>query len=169
MAGSHGYTAGRFAIELGGKVSGFLSSVAGGERYAEVIEGTDTNGVIDKRLGPRQYEPIVVELGIAAGPDVLTWIGDTLAGKAGLVSGAISMLDYTNKERQRLEWTNGAIAEIVFPEAVSVNKSPATMRITIRAESTRVGAGSNATVGTGITTGTQRGSSTPTSSGACPD
>ena len=108
------YSAARFAIVIDGTPAGFAVSVSGGERFAEVLERPGTGGLVDKHLGPVQFEPIVLEIGAAPGP-LLDWIRDALAGAAKPHSGAISLLDYNNRERQRLEWTNGVLVEIAFP------------------------------------------------------
>ena len=81
------YSAARFAIAIDGTPAGFAVSVSGGERFAEVLERPGTGGLVDKHLGPVQFEPIVLEIGAAPGP-LLDWIRDALAGAAKPHSGA---------------------------------------------------------------------------------
>ena len=100
------YSAARFAVAIDGIPAGFAVSVSGGERFAEVLERPGTGGLVDKHLGPVQFEPIVLEIGAAPGP-LLDWVRDALGGAANAHDGVISLLDYTNRERQRLEWTTG--------------------------------------------------------------
>ena len=149
------YSAARFAIAIDGAPAGFAVSVSGGERFAEVLERPGTGGLVDKHLGPVQFEPIVLEIGAAPGP-VLDWVRDALAGAAKPHNGVISLLDYNNRERQRLEWTNGVLVEIAFPTADAADRNTASLRITIRPESTRLLAGSNSTVGSFASVGSKQ-------------
>ena len=149
------YSAARFAIAIDGTPAGFAVSVSGGERFAEVLERPGTGGLVDKHLGPVQFEPIVLEIGAAPGP-LLDWVRDALAGAAKPHSGAISLLDYNNRERQRLEWTNGVLVEIAFPTGDAADRTGASLRITIRPESTRLLAGSNSTVGSFASVGSKQ-------------
>ena len=109
------YSAARFAVVIDGTPAGFAVSVSGGERFAEVLERPGTGGLVDKHLGPVQFEPIVLEIGAAPGP-LLDWVRDALAGAAKPHNGVISLLDYTNRERQRLEWTNGVARRDRLPD-----------------------------------------------------
>ena len=118
------YSAARFAVAIDGIPAGFAVSVSGGERFAEVLERPGTGGLVDKHLGPVQFEPIVLEVGAAPGP-ALDWVRDALAGAAKAHNGVISLLDYNNRERQRLEWTSGVLAEIGFPTADAADKDSA--------------------------------------------
>ena len=72
---------------------------------------------------------------------------DALGGAAKAHDGVISLLDYTNRERQRLEWTRGVIVEVAFPTADASDRNNASLHITIQPEATRLAAGSNSAVG----------------------
>ena len=149
------YSAARFAIAIDGIPAGFAVSVSGGERFAEVLERPGTGGLVDKHLGPVQFEPIVLEIGAAPGP-LLDWVRDALAGAAKVHDGVISLLDYTNRERQRLEWTHGVLVEIAFPTADAADRNNASLHVTIRPEATRLAAGSNLTVGSFASVGSKQ-------------
>ena len=149
------YSAARFAVAVDGIPAGFAVSVSGGERFAEVLERPGTGGLVDKHLGPVQFEPIVLEIGAAPGP-LLDWVRDALGGAAKVHDGVVSLLDYTNRERQRLEWTRGALVEIAFPTADAADRNNASLRITIRPDGTRLAAGSNSAVGSFASVGSKQ-------------
>ena len=136
------YSTGRFALEIDGTPVGFVSSVRGGEAFAQVIATTDPSGVVEKRPGDAEYAPIVLEVDTSLASAFYDRIKNFLGGKQKPISGVIRFLDQALAEQARLEWTEGLITEVAFPAADATSKDPAHLRVTIQPESTRRGKGS---------------------------
>ena len=144
------YSAGKFALEIEGSAVGFISSAKGGEAFAQVVSTPDPSGVIDKRPGAVEYEPIVLEVDTSLEAAFYDRIAGFLSGSQKRMSGVISFLDQDLAERSRLEWSDGLITEVAFPAADAGSKDPAHLRVTIQPESTRRRAGSGKTAPGGI-------------------
>jgi hypothetical protein len=145
MASSQ-YSAGRFALEIAGTPVGFASSVAGGERFADVIATTAPSGVVEKKPGPVRYAPIVLEVDASLASDFYDWMTGFLDGNQKPKGGVIRLLDYGLREQSRLEWTDGLITEVAFPAADAGSKDAATLRVTLQPDATRRVDGSGTTV-----------------------
>ena len=117
------YSAARFAVAIDGAPAGFAVSVSGGERFAEVLERPGTGGLVDKHLGPGSSNRSSWRS--APCPARCSTGCVTLGGAAKAHDGVISLLDYTNRERQRLEWTRGVLVEIAFPTADAADRTNA--------------------------------------------
>lgn len=139
------YSAGRFALEIEGTAVGFVSSIRGGEAFAQVVTTTDPSGVVEKRPGDVEYAPIVLEVDTSLASAFYDRVTSFLGGKQKPMSGVIRFLDQALAEQARLEWTDGLITEVAFPAADASNKDPAHLRVTILPESTRRRAGSGKT------------------------
>jgi hypothetical protein len=137
------FSVSRFALEIEGKPVGFVSSVRGGEAFAQVIATADPSGVVEKRPGDVEYAPLVLEVDTSLGAAFFDRVADFLHGSQKPISGVISYLDQRLVERARLEWTDGLITEVAFPAAEAGSKDPAQLRVTIQPESTRRRAGSD--------------------------
>src|SRR3954471_19379498 len=140
------YSAGRFALEIGGTPVGFASSVAGGEGFADVIATTAPSGVVEKKPGPVRYAPIVLEVDASLASDFYDSITGFLDGTQKPKSGVVRLLDYGLREQSRLEWTDGLITEVGFPAADAGSKDAATLRVTLQPDATRRVDGSGTTV-----------------------
>ena len=139
------YSAGKFALEIDGDAVGFVSSVQGGEAFAQVIATTDPSGVVEKRPGDVEYEPIVLEVDTSLKAGFYDRIASFLHGKQKPISGAISFLDQNLTERTRIDWMDGLVTEVAFPAADANGKDSAHLLVTIQPELTRRRAGSGKT------------------------
>jgi hypothetical protein len=140
------YSAGRFAIEIGGTPVGFASSVSGGEAFADVIPTAAPSGVVEKRPGPVRYAPIVLEVDASLASDFYDWISGFLDGTQKSKSGVIRLLDYALREQSRLEWTDALITEVAFPAADASARDAATLRVTLQPDGSRRVDGSGTTL-----------------------
>jgi hypothetical protein len=147
MATGRAYSAGTFALEIGGATAGFLLSAAGGEPRAEVVEEQAPSTWVRKHIGAPKYEDIVIESRIPMSGPLESWIISLFEGKQSVTDGAIVLLDYSMKVSQRLEWTGGLISQVTFPAADGASKETARVRVTITPELTRLVAGSHAAYG----------------------
>jgi len=145
MAQQRGYTAGMFGVELDGTAAGLAESVAGGDAVADVfVEKVGADGIAHKHLAGVKYEDIALEVGTGMSNAFYDWIAATLTGKHDRKDGAISFVDYTGFERERLSWHNGLISEIGFPALDSAAKDAARLTLKIAPEYTRHVKGSGA-------------------------
>jgi hypothetical protein len=98
-----------------------------------VFESLGTGGgPVDKSIGAAQYEDIIVTCGLPE--DILAgWVSGLLAGKAPQHDGAVVLLDLNRQPVGRLEWDQGAIHAVAFPELDATGaKGVARLTITIR-------------------------------------
>lgn len=72
------------------------------------------------------------------GVTLYRWMADMLAGSQTARSGAIVFLNYSGSAQSRLEFTNGLITEITFPELDGASKEHARFELTLRCETTRM-------------------------------
>jgi hypothetical protein len=151
MPKARGYDASHFAVELDGRHVGFPIAVSGGEVFADVVEEAPVGGTVDKHLGPRRYEPIVIEAGLSMETAWFDAIGDMLEGQGAALSGAIVMLDFNYAVVRRLEWKAGVITEVGFPKAdTSDTKTAGRLRVVIAPQATSLTFGGGAYSGRGM-------------------
>jgi hypothetical protein len=147
VPGIRGTTAGAFALDIEGTSAGFVKSVAGGEPYADVVgEPVGADQVVHKHLAGVKYEDITITIGLPSGA-VATWISEFLQGSAPSRNGAIVFFDFNGKQVRRLEWTNGRISSVRFPELDASSKDAVSLTLVITPEQTRTAPG-NGTVAT---------------------
>ena len=128
----------RFALELDGTPAGQPDSAQGGDAVGEVVvEPAGPDGVQRKHLGDVHYTDIVLTCGIAMEPAFWTWLSDSLEGKDQRRDGALRLLDFDRKERERVEFTNGLITEIGFPALDGASKDAFALTVRIVAEQVR--------------------------------
>jgi hypothetical protein len=135
MPQSHGYSSGKFALELEGKPAGFLRSVEGGEPFGSVVvEAPGADGIAKKHLGSLEFQPITISFGVGMAKELYNWMAEVCNRQQKPRSGAIVFLNYDFTEVERLEWKNGLITEIVIPALDGGSKDTAFLTITIAPE-----------------------------------
>src|SRR5262245_16788903 len=138
MPGSHGYSSGKFVLELDGKVVGFLQAAEGGEVFGEIVEEpAGPDGVVRKSISRALFAPIKIAFGTGMAKELYDWLSSVLAHKPTAKSGAIVFLDFNFKERRRIEFEDALITEIVFPALDVGSKDTAKMTVTLEAAKTR--------------------------------
>jgi hypothetical protein len=146
------YAAGAFALEIEGKLAGFLSSVEGGSAFGDVVEerpGPD--GVVHKHLGSVRHDDIVVTSGFLDGAWG-DWLKAFLAGQAPQHDGAILFLSYSYVPVRRLEFRHASIVSVTFPRLDGSSKETGHLTVALRPETTTDGAGSGSSVTSGAKT-----------------
>ena len=139
------FSAGHFALELDGAFAGFVRNVQGGGAVAEVVqEKLGADHIVRKHIGAVRYDDIVVTFGAGMSKAFYDWVGGASRMKAVRKDGAVVVLDGSNNELSRLDWTRGLISEIDFPALDATSKEPLSMTIKISPDLTRrvQGAGS---------------------------
>ena len=70
-----GYTAGRFAMDLGGSFAGWISSIEGGHATSDVVvEKLGADMIQHKHMAGVKYEDISVSCGTGMSKAFYTWI-----------------------------------------------------------------------------------------------
>lgn len=143
MATRRGYTAGRYAVEIGKVTAGWVHSVEGGHATSEVInEKVGPDRIVHKHLAGVKYEDISINCGTGMSKAFYEWVKTSFADKHIRQDGAIHTCDYDGNIVSTLEWRNGLITEIGFPAPDASSKDAANMTIKITPETTRYKNGS---------------------------
>jgi phage tail-like protein len=140
VAAQRGYTAGRFALDIGGVPAGWLYSAEGGHATSDVVSGK-IGGVDRQRPGNVRYEPITIECGVGMSRPFYEWIVESI-GMNRTRDGAIHVCDYDGNVKSTLEFHNAAITEIGLPALDAASKEQAKMTIKFAPEFTRTLTGS---------------------------
>jgi len=149
-----GYTAGRFAMDLGGKFAGWISSIEGGHATSDVVvEKLGADMIQHKHLAGVKYEDISVSCGTSMSKAFYSWIDASLSRKHARNDGAIITADYDQKEVSRLTFWHALITEVGFPALDAASKDAAKMTIKFSPERTRAtqskGGAASAPIGKG--------------------
>lgn len=137
--------ASRFVLELDGVAAGLPASAEGGDAVAEVVvEPAGPDGIQRKQLGAVHYTDIVLTCGIGMEKAFWNWLSDTVAGKSSPLDGALRILDFDGKERERATFTNALLTEISLPALDAASKDAFLLTVRITAEHVRRERGSGA-------------------------
>jgi hypothetical protein len=123
-------SAARFALELEGKLVGFLKSFEGGEVSANVTDREKDSCGAAKQIGPPVFGPISVEWNGGMSEELFSWIASFLSCESqDSRSGAIVAADLSLKEVFRLEFEDALITEIDFPPLDAASKDAGSLML----------------------------------------
>jgi T4-like virus tail tube protein gp19 len=105
------YTAGKWALEVGGVNMGFLRKVDGCGLTAEVVKVSD----IDKASGAAKYGVCKLTFGVQMDPSLYTWVTSALNGTAGRKSVVLHQTDFENKSVHQLRLPEAGITRFALP------------------------------------------------------
>ena len=132
------YTAGRFAMDLGGQFAGWISSIEGGHATSDVVvDKLGADMIQHKHLAGVKYEDISVSCGTSMSKAFYSWIQASLDHNYQRKDGAIITADYKQNEVSRLNFFHALITEIGFPALDAASKDAAKMTIKFTPEYTR--------------------------------
>ena len=137
MPGTRTLPAGRYALELDGKIAGALLSAAGGYATADVVSQKAADGTVRKRLGNVRYADIDIACGSGTATQLIGWLTETLDGKYRRRNGALLTLDLNNTIVERLEFTNALLTEVGFPALDAASKNTVQLTARLALEHTR--------------------------------
>lgn len=133
------YGAGLFALELDGQLVGYLSSVEGGEVFAEVRgDVPDATGVVKKQVGGPKFAPIRMSFGLGMAQPLYQWVADFLRRHASPKNGAIVFLDYARVEQSRIEFDQALITELTFPALDAASTAAVYFTLALQPAATRI-------------------------------
>jgi phage tail-like protein len=152
-----GYTAGRFAMDLGGQFAGWISSIEGGHATSDVVvEKVGADMIQHKHLAGVKYDDISVSCGTAMSKAFYSWIQASLDRKHMRNDGAIITADYDQKEVGRMDFFHALVTEVGFPALDAASKDAAKMTVKFTPEYTRVKAKTGGAVQAPIGKGEQK-------------
>jgi len=133
-----GYTAGRFALDLGGTFAGWVNTIEGGHATSDVVtEKLSADMIARKHICGVKYEEITVNCGTSMSKAFYTWIQASLDRKHQRLDGAVITADYDQKEVNRLNFFQALITEVGFPACDAASKDAAKMAVKFSADYTR--------------------------------
>jgi phage tail-like protein len=146
-AGARSFTSGKFAIELDGKIAGWLISAEGGHAVGDVVtEKIGPDHIQRKHIGAVKYEDITISCGSATSRALEGWVKSVLQRDVQRHDGAIVSVDQQLREVGRLTFSNAVITEIGFPALDAGSKDAAKLTVKFAPEMTRRNAGSGKTL-----------------------
>lgn len=151
MAGTadkRGYVAGKYGIELGEGLAGWVQSVEGGHAFSDVVnEKLGADHLIRKHISGVKYDDITITCGTGMTKPFYEWIKASFDRKNSRQDGAVVTADYDYKEISRMTFTHALISEIGFPALDASSKDVAKMTVKITPELTRTKKGSGKALG----------------------
>jgi hypothetical protein len=137
------YTAARYALELDGKVMGYIKSVDGGGITADVIgEQVGADYFTHKHIGQPKYEEFNVDLDFSLDAAFYACISNAWTGKASRDDYSVYTLDANNKVVRQDQYFNALITEVTFPKLDGSSKDSAYMTVKFAPEYSRSKKGS---------------------------
>jgi phage tail-like protein len=147
-ADKRGYVAGKYGIELGDALAGWVQSVEGGHAFSDVVnEKLGPDHIIHKHIAGVKYEDITITCGTGMTKPFYEWIKASFDHKYDRKDGAVVTADYNYKEISRMTFFHALISEIGFPALDASSKDAAKMTIKIMPETTRMKTGSGKQLG----------------------
>lgn len=142
MADGRGFRAGAFALELEGKIAGYVQKIDLGALKTDVASvNLGPTNRIKKYVTKMSWAPIKFEVGLSMGDEVRAWLQSSFDRKHLRKSGAFIMFDHNYEAQRRCDFTDAHITEIVLPACDPKNKTAPHFQITIQPEVVRFTSG----------------------------
>ena len=147
-ADKRGYVAGKYGIELGDALAGWVQSVEGGHAFSDVVsEKLGPDHIIHKHIANVRYDDITITCGTGMTKPFYEWIKASFDRKNTRKDGAVVTADYSYKEISRMTFNHALISEIGFPALDASSKDAAKITVKITPETTRMKTGSGKQLG----------------------
>jgi len=138
MANGRSYTAGRFALDVGGKMAGYIKSVAGGNIKGEVaVHQLGPDNVQKKHLATITHEPFTVEVGMGMTEALYEWIQASFDKGHVTHNGEVVAANFNYEAQSARIFYDAHIAEVTIPALDGSSKEPAYMTVKIDPERIR--------------------------------
>lgn len=130
MANERSYTAGRFLLDLGGDMAGYVKSVSGGNAKGEVaVHQLGPENIQKKHLATIVYEPFTVEVGMGMTKGFWSWIESSFKKQFESKSGEIVAANFDYEPQSARVFTDALVSEVTIPALDGSSKEPAYMTI----------------------------------------
>jgi len=138
-----GFGMSSFGLEVAGKYAGMVASAEGGFAVGNVVEEKLGPGqVAHKHIGRVSYDDITVTCGAGMSKDFYDYVQAMFTPKASVKDGSIKTVDFDHNVVSELDYFQGRITEIGFPELDASAKGVARLTVKISPEYTRLKKGS---------------------------
>jgi hypothetical protein len=132
------FVAGKYGVDLGGSMAGWVFSADGGTASADVVtEKMGPDHLARKHLAGVKYDDITVTCGTGMSKGFYTWIQDSFDHKYSRKDGAIITADYDYSEKSRLTFSQALISEVGFPALDASSKDACKLTLKFSPEITR--------------------------------
>jgi hypothetical protein len=139
-----------FMLTLDGVTCGFLTSSAGGDISADVVEETVAGSpFVKKHIGRPKYEDFTLQFGFGMASPVYDWITATWAAGFARKNGSITLLDGSLNAKSEQQFVDALLTKITIPALDAASKDAGHLTIAISPESTKTAAGSGKTPAAG--------------------
>jgi hypothetical protein len=133
---SRNFVISHVALELDGKVAGFVRQASGGGVHAEVVQMSSPSMPL-KHIGAVKFEDLVLTVGPDLSRVFYDWVGTVATREYLRKNGAILRCDSSYRVQSRLEWSNGLLSAVNFPTLDVASKDQAALTVKISPEATR--------------------------------
>ena len=133
-----GYRAGAFALEIEGKIIGYIRKADLGKLKGEVV--TNNLGPTNrqkKHVAKMAWDPMSFEVGIGMGKELLDWMNSSFKMKHLRKNGAFIMFDHDYDVQRRCDFTDAHITEIGLGTYDAKGKEGVYFSIKIQPETVR--------------------------------
>jgi hypothetical protein len=132
------YAAGKYGLELGGNMAGWVLSVEGGGAVGEVVtEAVGPDLTAKKHIANIKFEDLKTEVGTEMSRPFYQWIKDTTDGKHPRMDGSVLTANYDFAVTSELTFSQALITEVDFPALDAASKEAAKMTVKFSPQQTR--------------------------------
>lgn len=136
-ADKRSYVAGKYGLDIGGVMAGWVWSAEGGHATSDVVsEKLGPDHTIRKHLAGVKYEDISIQCGTGMSRNFYEWLNASFKHDYQRKDGAIIAADYNYKEHSRLTFYRGLITEVGFPALDAASKDACKVSVKISPEMT---------------------------------
>ena len=137
------FTSGKLALDIEGIHAGWVHSVEGGGRIAEVVsEKLSLEHYTRKHIAGLKYEDITITCGIAMSKHFWEFLHKSLQDNCKRIDGSVHVADYDWNIVRTLDFHNALITEIGFPGLDASSKDSCKLTLKLSPEWTRTHKGS---------------------------
>jgi hypothetical protein len=135
MPGQRSYAAGSYSLELARKNVGVLTSVAGGDAFADVVAASPGKSFYAKKQVTNvHYDPFGLEVGFAMAKPLYDWISASLTGNPAPKGGAIVEADAKGMVRARREFSAAVVSAVTIPACDAAAKGAGYLKLELAPE-----------------------------------
>jgi len=126
------YTAGHFALELGGLPCGFMVGLDGGDPDLAVdLDLVGSDSIQRKHIAGVKYEDFTLQVGSGMGKPMYQWIKDSFDKGYVRKNGSIVSADFNYREKRNTSMSQAFISSVTIPALDGASKDPAYLAVSL--------------------------------------